>query len=787
MADQTMRMVAEVVDKATAPLRGIQRQLGSIVAPASLKAIQRDFEGVQRSVVATGHSITSGLTPALAGFGVTSLSLAGGIAAITSAIRGFAGSANELRGFSRESGLAVEQLRLLQAVANRAGLGEALGSSVKGFADAMFDFRRRASDGYRFIANFRPELAKQILAAGGDVNKEIMISLEAIDREKNPVIRRKIAEAVGLGPMAELGGGELRKRIEDARKNIGEMPAGAMEGAKRYKEAMDGLSESLGRVKEQLGASLAPELTKLSEAAGEWIRTTGPEVAKGLSESVREIGKVLKEFPWETTKNVVSSIATELKSTVASIGDVIKRVESIITGAKEFLSGSKSGGDGRGVMPEASIPEVVSDPEISSRRLKMDELRRRIDIMSERITRRESEPDPLGSDKKVEDTEGRRKRQELIDQLRKNADEIRALRESKGQEATRQQMSYDAGGVGGAGAGAAKIWAAALSGSGGIGGLGALAGFNGGGFGRPGSPVVPRIPLTGGMREAGRSIRGAVEGGAPSGDGTGTRGSAQMSSMMGWAMDQLRREGVPEGNLRAAAAHLVGQAKSESGLNPNAVHDQGTGFGIYGARDPKGWGDYRGARRSQMVRWLEKNGYARNSAEGQMRYMAREAMTQFPVTRRILMGATPERFESDTNIVTQNFESPAFVNRRSPAVMQAYRTGPGTSAERTGPNAFSRVRSRADLARVSGAADVIHPLGWAGGRDSIGDRAVQRAFDTGVIGAQPTKPVEVNGSGRLTIDLNGFPSGTRTRTSMEGLFKEIELKRGRSLTSADET
>ncbi len=143
--------------------------------------------------------------------------------------------------------------------------------------------------------------------------------------------------------------------------------------------------------------------------------------------------------------------------------------------------------------------------------------------------------------------------------------------------------------------------------------------------------------------------------------------------MMRYAMDQLRREGVPEAHLRQAAAHLVGQAQMESGLDPNKVHDGGTGFGIYGARDPQ---PGRG-RRTDMFRWLDKNGYARNSAEGQMRYMAHEAMSgRFKQTRGILMGEGSGDIERDTNTITREFESPRIVNRRSGAVRNALGVGP---------------------------------------------------------------------------------------------------------------
>jgi hypothetical protein len=58
------------------------------------------------------------------------------------------------------------------------------------------------------------------------------------------------------------------------------------------------------------------------------------------------------------------------------------------------------------------------------------------------------------------------------------------------------------------------------------------------------------------------------------------------SQAMRVAKDQLRIEGIPEDHLDAAAAIMVGNASAESELVPQTVHDSGTGYGIYGARDP---------------------------------------------------------------------------------------------------------------------------------------------------------------------------------------------------------
>ena len=143
--------------------------------------------------------------------------------------------------------------------------------------------------------------------------------------------------------------------------------------------------------------------------------------------------------------------------------------------------------------------------------------------------------------------------------------------------------------------------------------------------------------------------------------------------LMSAAIGQLREEGVPEERLQAAAAHLVGQAEAESSLNPNVSHDSGTGFGLYGAR---------GIRMRQMFAWLAEHGYALNSEEGQMRYMAHEAMKgRYPATRNVLANADPSRFASDSRKITADFERPAIINDRTMAVQRAYASyGAGLAA-----------------------------------------------------------------------------------------------------------
>lgn len=174
-----------------------------------------------------------------------------------------------------------------------------------------------------------------------------------------------------------------------------------------------------------------------------------------------------------------------------------------------------------------------------------------------------------------------------------------------------------------------------------------------------------------GVKDGEAQSTNASVAGQPASSGTsGVTGNSK-AAMMTYAMDQLRKEGVPETHLSAAAAELVGEAIAESGLDPAKVHDHGTGYGIYGARDA-GPGSMR---RSAMLAWLAENGYPMNSAEGQMRYMAHEAMTgNYPRTRAALMRAGTGTLATDQYAITKEFENPAIVNDRSRGIFDAYRS-----------------------------------------------------------------------------------------------------------------
>jgi len=73
------------------------------------------------------------------------------------------------------------------------------------------------------------------------------------------------------------------------------------------------------------------------------------------------------------------------------------------------------------------------------------------------------------------------------------------------------------------------------------------------------------------------------------------------------------------------AAALAGQAEWESGGNATASHDKGTGFGLFGWRNPSGGpGDQGSGRWADLVNWAKANNLDPNAEDTQLKFSVYE-------------------------------------------------------------------------------------------------------------------------------------------------------------------
>lgn len=646
MAEEALRLQAEVVDRFSRPLRDLQQQLRNVQAPAGTPRINREFVAVGKSAAQAAREIQNnfaksltGLSGAAVGAGVAGASLAAALAGIALAVRSVAGSTFHLEQFSRGVGVSTDKLREFEHFGQRFGISaETIDEGLKNFSDRMYEVRRGVGDTFNFLNRADPAFAQQ-LRRSKDEQEAFGRALNELDAIKDPTEKRKYSQHLfGTDEFAKFGGkpGELLDAWKKVQQNLGTLPRGLTADAKAFHDAMSDVSESVERLKTSFGADFLPAFTKALEGVRDLLNS--PEFKRAedmVHEGIRGILPYLQRNRDAASEKAHGDYfgpkLEEARKKLAEFDAETARRGGAITPAQ-------------GAMREAE-------------RNTLEENVRRLETILREASREGVK-------------EGVKEALPLI-----------------------QPQSFDGSRIG---SGGAKIFNASLGGS-----------------------SLPRLAYRGGG--------GAVA--AWEGGRGGSAGAATRAAMMSYAMDQLRKEGVPEEHLRAAAAHLVGQADMESGLDPNKRHDGGTGFGIYGARDPS---PGRG-RKTDMLRWLKANGYAMNSAKGQMEYMVHEAMTgNYPHTRAILRGANPQTMARDSWGITHEFESPRVDNDRSGAVGRAYRTGPDPAISRMGDSLM---------------------------RQRMGEQTVK-------------------GDATLSINLGNLPRGTKLETQMNGMFREIRTQRG---------
>lgn len=661
MADERLRLQAEVTDGFTAPLGKMEtalRRTGQVAKQAA-KDAQSDWAPLA-GTIGKARTALEGLNPVLSAVGVGSLGAGLALGSAAVALRNFTTSTRDVSLLAKELGLTTNELRAFGRVGEEVGVSAGtMQGGLKNFQNELSQLRKRWGETY--------------------------IQLESM----------------GLGGLVEklVSAPNMRRAVE---------------------EAIQGLATVTDPVKRRQVAQLLFSSEEFARVAAEM----GTNFKKVFSETIKDIGEI---------GPATEQAAIRFEKNVGRMGDAWEKLKVTVLGGglegafgiiddfeKNGLSGSAQERALRGQLGGAG----------ASARARLEGRRSSVQQQLELLDRNPDAPDY------------QRKRDRMTDELKRVADELEKLR-AQG-NATVQQQSFG----GPLSGGAARIIQAAYGG-GGFGGIPGMGqGFGGGG----GAPIMmPRGGGGGGSfgsPDVAPSPGGAS---APRGDGRGNPRAASYGQMMTWAMDQLRREGVPEAHLRQSAAHLVGQAFMESGLDPNKIHDQGTGYGIYGARDPS---PGRG-RRTNMLRWLEANGYARNSAEGQMRYMAREAMSgSYRATRRILMGEGTGNVVADTNTITGEFESPKYINHRAGAVMSAYRAG--------------------GMSRLSDS-DIEHK----GSGERMGDAMMRRFY--GDKAPNMGGSLSVDGKASLHIQFDNAPAGMKTSTSADGLFKDVNVSKRRQI------
>lgn len=824
MADEALRMQAEVVDRFSGPLKALRAQLldtgreGAKHGEALAKGLNK-AEAAAQQTAATAKTV---LNPAFAALGVTGLGAGVAVAGIAAALNNLSGNLSSLGQLGRETSMAADQLRIFQSVASKFGVsGDASSAAAKTFSQNMRDIRRGVGETMGFLQSQNQVVAQFAIKLKGTTNNDEALKMteEFLEQIPNAVDRGRFAEKLfgnmDLGRLGDKHLGAIKDLNAKTAEKIGPLDPAAVTSAERYERAMDDLRSSMTRI----GTTIAMELLPPAERFTTWLDEIASgkrkDMIDGIRSGMREIGAELGKIDWksagESAKDMLLSTTSLVKPLAESVREIAAAIRSFNEG--NYIESFRHLDGGSGPLARRLAP-MRGDDEINVSE-NVDRLRKLRDLSNEAsghlIGRTQQSmglmDTPEAAQRKLDAAEAELTRlkartpeqrqkdyEQATERLRRSVDGLseQLRQQQNGKDATAQKSSLDADEL----FGGARIQAASLGGArifGGPGGYGAFPEGSRGEMreafrrylmrkvpGYDGGAMVPtgpdgRIP---GLGSGGGSQRlpGIGGGGTPLGSDAGNLSSLIEREARAAGIDPRIMEGIRAGESghrhnrdNPAAAYDKKDDALESSWGPFQLNRR-RGLGVQfeketglDVRDPK--------TIASQVRWIAQ-GLAKNGRGWLRNWMGyhgdRNADPRWGDSGYVPSGSgatarLPSASEGD------------FLPNGAPRVLKpnSMKDAPGLTMEDA-----NRLRSGqadgAGWAAREKARKAYETMQQGEGRL---DAAAGRA---GVVGG--TK-VEANGSVSVVVQRPG--PDTNVRTSASGnLFRDVVLSRGRTMAPA---
>jgi hypothetical protein len=334
MAEQdSFRVAAEIVDKFSVPLRDFTRQLQAL----SKLSQQQQKEGVIgtkehikwfRELHQTTHRLSDEvkgvLTPAMAAFGVGSLSVAGAIAAITKSVGDFGSVARNLSNLSQFSGLSVQSVRVYEELAAAIGSSKAeFDGFITSFSTNMDQWRRL---GRGPLPEFFAQNGSQIRDVGialrqtKDNAEALDIVFDFLADNRYTDVQKKLAtDAWGLSAAFVHAGPSLGKLRAQLNADVKPFDRGWEQRNKQYLDSMALLSASWSSLSLHIGDAMSPGFARAGESLRGFLDQHGKEIEKFAVDAEHW----LESVNWAAFAGGVEEVAKD-------IGDAARAVNTLV-------------------------------------------------------------------------------------------------------------------------------------------------------------------------------------------------------------------------------------------------------------------------------------------------------------------------------------------------------------------------------------------------------------------------------------------------------------------------
>ena len=789
--EEVMRLVAEVVDKFSGPIRDMGRALDALGATAGnvhktgtqqVRDQAKAYGGLDQSVRTIADRTKSMLIPALGAVGVTILSVASAVDAIVKSTTDFANSTSALARLSQQTGVTIQRYRELDEYAKRVGSSpEAMNAGIQALAHNLEELHRWMGPlAEWFQQQQNPALrdwGANVLRNASSVSQAIDLILQLDDHIADSQQKMNMLRAMGLP--TELGinsYAEFKRIMGEIRQDLGKLPEDSTRVGQALNVAILRMQTAMLGTRNIIGYELADPFTKALDAMRDWIEEErGP-----LASALHDLGEEIVGLDWS---GFGKGLADTIKNTVNDVHLLIKALEAVkayidftradwqawahptaennpATEAQKSLAAKSErdlhpwdwkGAPGRAwgrlrapgalfgppaetppattpTMPPATAPAApsASGPTSPGSLLPIN-----FDNNAIRL------PVKSGTE------EGTRKG--VFDGLRDWFEYA-----SKGGAGGFQNAAYTPSGEGTPGGGGGAPSAPAG---------GAMPFHSGGGYAM-GAPDEAEGPGTGAARAGAKGPRTASLG-PP---GTGEMSTTPTLSGSNNPLAPINIGGRLPASIRynnPGASWPSRTAKQFGGIGYGMISGNNRIEGFPTADE--GIADNMAELRDYVRRGFNTVGRAESrwSAGGRL------SLPGYPANTVI----TPEMLNDPNFMITfERMVANAEAGRKSPITAEQLMHG-FTMYQAGHTDRGEAQRGGQKPGGLAAAAPVPYL------------DLLQTSRRTGFGGAAPQK---VEGNASLNIDLNGFPKGTRAKTEFGGLFKDVQINRGRSMPMASE-
>lgn len=333
--EDTLRLILEAVDKFSpemkkfvAALKGIDESGKNVHQRGVKHATEHEqaYKKLREQLMKVKDTASDVLRPAFNALGVTVLSIAGSIAAVSEAVKSFGEYGQKLEFAHRASGLLTGTVRGLAEANQRFGVStEQTIKSLEEFGAHMDEFKRDAPDYInawkRLGGNALRDIGSPIKALAGDREAQLKKAMEIIPTIRDVDQRKRILAILGLPEnwayLTTREMQEMRKRAAEFNTNF---PFNA-EAAKNAQAAWEDLLTTLRGMRDEMSGTFAPAVTEALKSIDAFAKD--PEwaaIGKIFHDIKQDVDDIASIFPkWTISGSPIKSDLQDIESILKGV------------------------------------------------------------------------------------------------------------------------------------------------------------------------------------------------------------------------------------------------------------------------------------------------------------------------------------------------------------------------------------------------------------------------------------------------------------------------------------